>query len=147
MEKIYRLEARPGYGVYTAYGAIKEISDVVSDCRRLMERHFEGYLSGPKHPGPYSDTLLRYNFEIARYDCDNVFYGFSSMDQLRAWFYSDDLLKEFDKIGVTLVCYEVDILIKGNAQAAAPITEKKPESVKWRLTLKEFLEKGLIEKK
>ena len=143
MKKLYRLECEPQHGVYSSMGnATTEIRQKLQLCRDIMMKYFET-LGGEKHPSPYDDTRLMDTMLMYDIKCYDVFYGFSSIDQFRAWFYSDGLLTEFDKIGVTLVCYNTSFVYNGNTQAVASLKDLKAENVAWRITLKDFLEKGI----
>ena len=144
MKDLYRLEVVPQVGVYsTSSTQDPQAIDLICACRSLMAHVFVGTLSGPKHPGPHSDSLLCDAMRANGLQTDDLFFGFSSIDQFRAWFYSDSLLKDFDKFGVTLVCYNITKILIGNAQACGLIKERDPKNVKWRISLNEFLAKGI----
>jgi hypothetical protein len=139
MKTLFRLESFPQAGIYALCGLSGEKWKKIDEIRKLMEEHFGNNLAGPKHPTPLNDSLLFNNIKAKGYSTDSVFYGFSSMAQLRAWFYSDPLLEKMDELGCTLAAYNVSLLMKGNAQACAPKSDCKPENVKWRISIGEFL--------
>ena len=96
MKTIYRLETPEGVGVYTA----RELYPML--CRILNE-----YCGLPHHPGPFTDkglkklffqheTLLEFNF------------GFSSLEQLTAWFFNRDDRQLISECGVVCAVYEVE---------------------------------------
>jgi hypothetical protein len=143
---LYRLESSPQAGVYSGGLKVQYRTPeyrVIQQCRDAIEKHFGPTSSTPKHPCPCDDTKLKEAMAAKKLTVYDVFFGFSSIDQMRSWFYSDSLLLELDKIGVTIVCYEVNDLLKGNAQAVAISEEMTPKNVVWRISPEEFLNKGI----
>ena len=139
MNILLRLEQSPQHGIYRIDHNDEEKSQKIAS---ILER-FDVMKNGPRHPMPYDDTLFDSNLAKRNIYYDAVFYGFGSENQLRSWFYSDDLLRALGKMGCTLVAYKVGDLIDGNAQAAALKKECDPSNVLWRISLEEYLEKGI----
>lgn len=88
------------------------------------------FSAGEKHPEPRDDSklyiTLKEKYRTVRLE-DGVagagflLYGFSSINQLRAWFYSDDILQEMHNSGFVIVEIEGDIT-EGNCQATVDKT-------------------------
>lgn len=146
-ELLYRLESSPQMGIYCypSFVSNESLKQKVMNCRHLMYNFFKGTLTSKEHPGPMTDSLLWGSMQALNVNPDELFYGFDSINQFRAWFYSDDLLREFDRIGVTLGCYNLERVIHGNAQACGMLYELKEENIKWRISLNYFLIKGIPE--
>lgn len=93
---VYRLEhTETGSGVYDF------TTDVVE-------------FDSSRHPLPHFDTKLQSSLQnrpIYRYH-----FGFSSIDQLRAWFYNDDWLYKLSLKGVVLSVYAAKEYYGGNSQ-------------------------------
>lgn len=117
--KIFRFEYSDGSGIYFRNDG-KSLTD-------LMEFDF-------RHPNPYEDTPIfdRVGYGISRYT-----FGFSSLEQLRSWFYSDDLLKKFhckDVVIAEYLCYAKDVVF-GNAQT---IFERNNSIGKTQYNIKDY---------
>lgn len=100
-----------------------------------------------EHPLPSDDSLLGDNFS-AKYGKDmdwefqfggSLRYGFNSLEQFRAWFYSDDDLKALKEKGYTLSLYEVPHVIEGNSQSCINKTHHTPKRLKRSIDLGEFI--------
>ena len=141
MQTMIRLEVVPQAGIYSA-GINETVVALIMECREIMQQYFGGNLSGPRHPGPYNDSKLDRSLAGSTYPHE-CFFGFTDETQLRTWFYSDQMLQEFDDRGVTLACYQVTKRYDGNTQTCAPLEDKTPENVVWRISLNEFLTKGV----
>jgi hypothetical protein len=81
--------------------------------------------TGPRHPSPLQDSELTKNFKLKyirdtgySMDLRPFLFGFSSIAQLRAWFFDDDVLKYLHEKGFTLVESNCEI-VAGNSQAMA----------------------------
>lgn len=96
---VYRLEhTETGAGVYDFTSGVVEFDNI-------------------RHPLPHTDTKLQsslYNKEI--YVFYGHHFGFSSIDQLRAWFYNDDWLYKLSLKGVVLSVYAAKEYYGGNSQ-------------------------------
>ena len=103
----FRFEDKRGDGPYRSFGPNLE-----SDC--------PFWEASSKHPIPEADSLFQSNFsQDGDFDdtIENFLFGFSSMAQLRSWFYDDRVLKWMAQNGFRLWSAEVPV-INGNAQAA-----------------------------
>ena len=103
---IYRIENSLGEGAYRGRPWVS-IEDFCPDA--------------DNHPSPNRDSGLRASAPHLYDDCGffmegEFFFGFSSISQLKAWFYNDKLLEEFDKKGYFLVELEGEVY-HGNAQS------------------------------
>lgn len=100
---VYRLETVDGVGVYgTGAGAYVEY-DVW------------------KHPLPQQDSLLvenlsKNNLQFIGYGNLNLHFGFSSVEQLRSWFYNDEWVRDMSQSGIVLSIYEAEEAYLGNSQ-------------------------------
>ncbi len=144
-KQIIRLESLPGVGIYTSpKGATTKVKDKIDQIRSLMCDYFGDNLADPAHhPGPYDDKKLSDRLTKNDLFKSNVFYGFKDAKQLRKWFYSVELLESLDHEGVTIACYRVTETFDGKFQTCARSEEKKPENVVWRITPREFMDKGI----
>lgn len=96
--KIWRIEDESGVGMYSSYYSLSWGLAYPHDYR---------------HPMPYEDSLLRENMrssflEEDLYDISNYIFGFTSLEQLRCWIYSDSWLKDLHYRGFILSIYEVE---------------------------------------
>jgi hypothetical protein len=94
-----------------------------------------------KHPLPQADSLLwnkitTYVSDNKSIDFSDYYFGFTSPEQLRAWFYNDDWLEWLHNEGYILTEFECDdtpeIFMAGHTQAIAildKITEVKQYSL------------------
>lgn len=109
MPSFYRLENELGDGVYQM------------GLREIFARHVAtGTVANDRHPMPWDDSKLVDNAwkqgDIVR---DSKWrFGFSSIAQLRSWFYDDKLLLDLSAVGVCLSLYDVPLL-DGHSQAIA----------------------------
>ena len=96
MKTIYRLETPEGVGVYTA----RELYPML--CRVLSE-----YCELPNHPGPFTDKRLKNLFlqwgELLAFN-----FGFSSLRQLKDWFFNREDRQLISECGIVCVVYEVE---------------------------------------
>lgn len=78
-----------------------------------------------RHPTINNDSLLNYNWRNLRYSraahygwFEDWYFAFSSIEQMRAWFYQDEWLELLDDHGFVLREYEVEDMyfLQGNAQ-------------------------------
>ena len=111
MSKFYRIQNKEGQGPYSSAVSLRD-SNI----------NWENY-SENKHPAPCSDSLLWQNLKcklhcgpIGHPDVRPFIFGFSSIDQLRAWFFNDEVIKWMVAHGFSLWesgCEPV----QGNSQA------------------------------
>lgn len=99
--RIYRVENQHGTGMYHVWDrfALNENSE--------------------RHPTPHHDSrLMQAGWEAfkARYYSD-VYFGFSSLDQLRSWVYQDRWREELYSHGYNIHVYEADEALLGDTQA------------------------------
>ena len=96
MQRVYRLETLEGVGVYTA----REIYP-------MLTRILNEYVSLPNHPGPFTDSGLRsssFRFgELLEFN-----FGFSSLRQLRDWFFNRADRQLISECGIVCAVYEVE---------------------------------------
>lgn len=71
------------------------------------------------HPMPCQDELFMTNMMKKRCSASFFLYGFTSIDQLRRWFYRDEWLHALHKKGFTLNVYAVaeEHFCQGHTQA------------------------------
>lgn len=146
--KIFRLEHKPQKGIYVTGNFTRGEEDGKREAiQKAMDKHFGGSanLTSDRHPCPWNDSLLMDSLEsngIDFYD-STMFCGFKDESQFRAWFYSDDLLKDLGDLGCTLVVYEISTIYYGNCQTCGNISELEEKNVICRMSLHDYLEKGL----
>jgi len=102
----YRIENAAGHGPYH------------SNC--LFRAGFSvNTYTGDRHPAPHQDSALWEGLEIEQGGYPDVkpyIFGFSSLEQLRAWFFADKVLKYLRENGFRLYSSNVQ-RIAGNSQA------------------------------
>jgi len=131
-----RLECSDKKGIYTT-----DNRDIQFEVRLIIESEY-GSVTTSRHPTPFDDSLLYRTIRENDFNVDEVHYGFSSEEQFRAWFPSDDILLKFSELGVMFVCYDAPIVFKGNCQAVSPsIGFSNPEITKelCRMSLEDYL--------
>lgn len=130
-----RLEFNTGEGIYAS------CNDNCFEIREIIKSEY-GTCAGPRHPTPYNDTLLDRNLTEMGLTASDCRYGFSSEEQFRAWFPSDEMLKKFSDLGVQLVQYEVPTLIPGNSQACVPSNHYDDGEIEelFRVSLRDYLD-------
>lgn len=149
--KVFRLEYKPlGQGVYNAF---KDESKGISEAQidGIFKRYFGGTMASAKHPFPSDDTKLAEQCE-KKFGINAIEMkwgvshraGFTSLEQLRAWFYADAALIELGKLGIVLSVYDVprDKLARGNSQAAFDARFHTKDCLKASYDLVEVVEKG-----
>lgn len=103
---IYRIENSLGEGAYRGRPWVS-IEDYI-------------YTDTNSHPNPNNDSGLKMNaphlYNDGYFEASEFFFGFSSISQLKAWFYNDKLLETFDRSGYFLVELEGEVY-HGNAQS------------------------------
>lgn len=94
MTILYRIENQEGLGVYSAMVEYQKTAwDVVV-----------GTEIDPKmQPLPYGNKLLSFDMNE-----NKKFFAFSSIEQLRNWFYNNYWLIKFEDLGFKLVLYETE---------------------------------------
>lgn len=96
MKKVYRLETTEGLGVYTA-----------RELYPMLWRVLKEYCELPNHPGPFTDNGLKNLFrqfgELLEFN-----FGFSSLEQLTAWFFRRDDRQLISECGIVCAVYEVE---------------------------------------
>lgn len=96
MQRVYRLETPEGVGVYTA----REIYP-------MLTRILNEYVELPNHPGPFTDKGLKNLF--LQYDELFAFnFGFSSLRQLKDWFFNREDRQLIAECGIVCAVYEVE---------------------------------------
>ena len=110
MSKFYRIENKAGHGPYH--------SNSLFTAGFKMEKY-----SGDRHPSPSQDSALWEGLKAAQNcgstgfpDVHPYIFGFSSLEQLRAWFFADEVLTYLHEQGFRLYESEVE-RIAGNSQA------------------------------
>lgn len=101
--KIYRVEDDQGTGMYRTSIALREMN-----C------------SDKRHPSPWDDMKLSEPWEnMDLYERSKMFFGFSSLDQLKFWIYLEEWRKLLKKEGYFISVYECepDDAIIGETQA------------------------------
>lgn len=84
-----------------------------------------------QHPDPYDDQLLRANIKKRRDftgSLSSLFYGFSSLESLDAWFDSGIRCKLHDA-GYVIMVYEAEEAYEGTAQAVFNIETATPVDI------------------
>ena len=128
MSTIYRIEDIKGRGPYRGVCDIQSAFD-----------------DEPRHPVPRNDSKLcetashlfrkdPYGPYGAIFDAPNFVFGYSSIKQLRAWFYKDEPLRILHKNGYSLLHLEGECY-HGNSQAIINKTTMKVLSTTSLLTL------------
>lgn len=101
---VYRLETIGGTGVYNTSAS--------------MTIDFDG----KRHPMPNDDSLLMENLLMHNLDILSgygnlgVHFGFSSIEQLRSWFYNDNWIRDISERDIILSIYEAEEVYLGNSQ-------------------------------
>lgn len=133
-----RLESAPGIGIYCSSGCSDDQRTKITRIRALIENYY-GQIDGDNHPGPSRDGLWE---AIRRTDFDVYKYKFGFIDeiQFRKWFENIYFLICLSRVGVDLVCYEVEKMVISQNQCAAVIDPKKE---KWRISLRKYLDDGI----
>lgn len=112
--RIYRIELENGDGCYRPSDNSKLFSNLASQELEIDYYDFHDY----RHPCPSEDSGLDIEHEeIAQYR-----HGFSSIGQLRTWFYRDDILLMLHRAGYRCAVYEYngsipDVYRLGHSQA------------------------------
>jgi len=108
--KVYRLESPDGQGVYSN-GAARTI------CEKLDNENLAFDLSY-HHPMPRQDSKLIESVGAKSGDTyvENGKFGFTSYDQYRAWFYSDEFLEKCEEYKLLLCVYEAETVYEGFTQ-------------------------------
>lgn len=121
MPKIWRLEDKQGFGVYTAPNSP---FDNEKFCCLLGLNPSSSKFNPSRHPSPRSDKLLCQNVsrlfletQLANFQAPFV-YGFSSLSQYKNWFYVKKARLMLDQFGIFLHQYGVSAenLYRGSAQ-------------------------------
>lgn len=129
---IYRLESlETRIGVYS-FDPAGEVID------RWLESKGLPWASS-KHPAPCNDSKLWALISNIRLD-DYVF-GFDSLKQFRAWFYSDDLLTQLERAGIVLRAYSTAFYFVGNSQAVFLKSDHTEANIIEEISLKTLLTK------
>jgi hypothetical protein len=103
MVAVYRLETVGGTGVYGTPAS--------------NHLDFDPF----RHPMPSDDSLLMQslkmrNLKFQGYGSLEIHFGFSSLEQLRSWFYNDDWIRNISNEGIVLSIYEAEDVYFGNSQ-------------------------------
>ncbi|MGZ8887974.1 MAG: hypothetical protein ACXW1D_00280 [Halobacteriota archaeon] len=107
-DTVLRLEWPDGGGIYYQEGAKSFCNYMDWDVER--------------HPTPYNDDRLMSNLfqkSGSRYEFSEFHFRFSSLDQLRRWFFEDKILRMMHDRGVVVseyVCHWDDV-VHGHTQA------------------------------
>lgn len=96
MMQVYRLETPGRVGVY-------ECGAASIACQRLGSKHYA--FDASVHPAPWLEFFQGQHEVITRSDRR---YAFTSMKQLREWFFEPEFLRIVGDLGVELSIYEVD---------------------------------------
>ncbi len=105
-EFCYRLEDERGRGVYS------------SNCRHPSAQDPTVMVN---HPAPLGDPLLKDIWKELGGDgwdgeSRNYYFGFSSMEQLRRWFYDPEYLETIQSQGIRIAIYQTDDFHIGDTQ-------------------------------
>lgn len=92
---LYRIENEEGQGVYTTFEEKGNKSIWFKVSKLNVDNNMQ--------PPPYN-SILNYN-ENKR----ELFFAFSSLEQLRNWFYDDYWLLQFEELGFKLVVYKTQL--------------------------------------
>lgn len=113
----FRIENDEKIGVYNGQG------------REVMELWAEAdgreTLACCAHPCPWDDSLI--NLFLSNTGggiWGEYFFGFTSIEQMRRWFYNDDILALLDQSGYHLSVYEFPSIVSGHTQAMASMEYK-----------------------
>jgi hypothetical protein len=87
---IYRIEKPSGEGPYRESWCCRQI------CDRL------------RHPTPNQDSGLSEFWLTYTGAKSELYFGFGTMEQMRAWFHQDDWLMDLHDFGFQLAIYEID---------------------------------------
>ena len=96
MQRVYRLETLEGVGVYMA----REIYP-------MLARIINEYVDRSNHPGPFTDKWLKNIF----FQCDDLLefnFGFSSLRQLKDWFFHREDRQLISECGIVCAVYEAE---------------------------------------
>ena len=117
---------------------IHHSSDITQGCYRAgctnnLLSYYAYSTNWKKHPPPYEDSKLYQSLlnspDYDGFDYENLLikyhFGFTSLEQLKAWFYNEDWLEWLDEQGFILSEFECDdvpeMFIAGNSQAIAKL--------------------------
>lgn len=84
-----------------------------------------------QHPDPYDDRLLRANIKKRRDftgSLSSLFYGFTSVESLDAWF-DFDIRRKLHDAGYVVMVYEAEEAYEGTAQAVFNIETATPVNI------------------
>ena len=95
MQRVYRLETLEGVGVYMA-----------RHRSQLIQRIMNEYMDAPRHPGPMNDSLLTDAFYSANQQ--SFSFGFSSLEQLKEWFFDANDRELLSLHGIVCNEYEIE---------------------------------------
>lgn len=128
MPQVYRLEMENGRGVYQSS---------VNGSRPAFNGIYTDYATGSNHPPPWRDRGMSRFWDSLEITGQSLrwFFGFTSLEQLQAWFYrADDRTRMADN-GVVMRVYEVPekSFVAGQYQAIF-----RKEDAKLVLESKEF---------
>ena len=96
MQRVYRLETLEGVGVYKAREIYPMLARILND-----------YVDLPNHPCPFTDKGLR-NSSFRFDELLEFNFGFSSLSQLRDWFFHRADRQLISECGVVCAVYEVE---------------------------------------
>ena len=135
---VFRIEDEKGCGVYRG------------ETNLYNYRKYGDFTRDRVHPVPKCDSKLMQSIPKCgkRLDCFgveepkfkwifNFVFGFSSIEQLRAWFYEDEVIEWLHENGFSLVVYE-GIAYHGNCQSIVRQGSKQIQ----KLSLTTLLEKS-----
>ncbi len=108
--KVFRIEHREKkVGVYRHYG---------NECYEILREFTKSELNG-KHPLPVNDSklVMEVEKELFLFISGEFHYGFENLEQLRRWFFCDDIFEPLQKVGFVLRVYDVPKAYFGNTQA------------------------------
>lgn len=129
--EIYRIENEKGEGVYRAES--RSIYFVVNE----VKADYQDYQNERRHPTPDRDSKLVDSLPRKAFfgnskvdpiiDCNyisNFIFGFSSVDQLRMWFFNNNILVGLHNCGFKVVVYKGEVY-HGNTQAVIRKSTRK----------------------
>lgn len=124
---VYRIEDADGDGVYR--GAVSlynypQFNEFSQDRRHPVPREDSKLMNALPKTAKEPDEFSRDLMTIRRKWIESFIFGFSSLGQLRAWFYDDTVLEWLHDNGFKLVAYE-GVAYHGNAQSIIRKKSKK----------------------